>query len=647
MSIFSTAASSVRPLLVPTHPFLGESLPSLIARAADAHVFERPVDLLRLAGLSISRLGNAPFTLYEHSREIAALLSTDEDQVAQMMCPPVADRPGHVLWNGVMLPRRYIGARTRRVSPQSLATAAFDRAAWMLRPLAFCPESFEMLTGACAACREELDWYKAKGPVNCGRCGSLLTRADTGTIRPALWPSLQGTIGLVSPSRADRDAAFSDLPKTLEGFTAGDAFEAIVEFARILKWPGRSATERTKAGASDLEGLGPDDLVAGYEMLSTWPRRLPEMVDLVVSANAAKDGSTGTVASMGPLWKLTSRWATNPTIRTLVQTGLNRVIGRKTMPLRHWASTHREEMLNGELVSGAEAVRMAGISHPMLRLLDADSACVASETGHRRGGRLYDLQALSASVALWRGGLRAREVAKALGVPEFALPILATTGKIERITDRDALKLARTDILYDPGSVSRLADQLRGAATFTGPTQPLGAVFATEMLCGEAWSLVIDAILDGSLPARMASADENLIHKMGIDPAATEALRVQLRGLPVDDGVTVSYAVAARLMGTGEGDISDLVRNGLIRADQPTGRAMAIKCAELKAFRDRFVFPRELAHRMQILPQQARKAGNRIGLQPHKLKKARLIWLRSEFEARFDSSANLAHEFQN
>ena len=251
------------------------------------------------------------------------------------------------------------------------------------------------------------------------------------------------------------------------------------------------------------------------------------------------------------------------------------------------------------------------------------------------------------SVALWRGGLRAREVAKALGVPEFALPILATTGKIERITDRDALKLARTDILYDPGSVSRLADQLRGAATFTGPTQPLGAVFATEMLCGEAWSLVIDAILDGSLPARMASADENLIHKMGIDPAATEALRVQLRGLPVDDGVTVSYAVAARLMGTGEGDISDLVRNGLIRADQPTGRAMAIKCAELKAFRDRFVFPRELAHRMQILPQQARKAGNRIGLQPHKLKKARLSWLRSEFEARFDSSAHLAHEFQN
>lgn len=116
-------------------------------------------------------------------------------------------------------------------------------------------------------------------------------------------------------------------------------------------------------------------------------------------------------------------------IRTLVQTGLNRVIGRKTMPLRHWASAHREEMLNGELVSGAEAVRLAGVSHAMLRLLEGDSVGVALGTGHRRGGRFYNIQALTASVALWRNGLRRREVVKSLGAPEFALHISGDDGE--------------------------------------------------------------------------------------------------------------------------------------------------------------------------------------------------------------------------
>lgn len=167
----SMLATSVTPLLGRCNPIPGESLMSLIARTCVASGFRNLSTVLSTVGVS-SRPPFVPFTRREDAEVIAALLRVETSAVTARMHVGTRDI---IDWFGTPLRRSFIEARERRYSPESLRQSAHHPASWMLRPLAYCPSSFELLSATCPHCRRAIGWDHTRGIDRCEFCQEWLT----------------------------------------------------------------------------------------------------------------------------------------------------------------------------------------------------------------------------------------------------------------------------------------------------------------------------------------------------------------------------------------------------------------------------------------------------------------------------------------
>jgi hypothetical protein len=133
-------------LPVKVEPVFGESLMSLIVRACQANIIERPHHLLKLAGCEFSTAAFAPFAAGINIDGLAELLDIDRSEVKRRW-HPTFNREGtyYVHWHGIDIDRTFIESNSRRIPPSFSADGVVHLETSLLRTSLVEPQEYKIL----------------------------------------------------------------------------------------------------------------------------------------------------------------------------------------------------------------------------------------------------------------------------------------------------------------------------------------------------------------------------------------------------------------------------------------------------------------------------------------------------------------------
>ena len=251
-------------------PVPGESLAGYLAhRAAE----ERLPTLLIVTSLADVRYGHRSEALHdaEDITHVAECVGVDAQDLRSMGFPLQNDGRRRIF--GAPVDRVHLDLLTRRFSPSSLIRSVHHRAAWCVRALPFCEESWELLTDRCPSdrCACVQRWHRTNGIDRCDRCGGPLTAASVETVPQDIRPALSMLGGLVHHDDRRRSHSLDALPDEVRMIGAGPVFDLAVAIAGFVdpRIRGRRHRRmlRADAGASDVCRA----MASAWNLLSGWP----------------------------------------------------------------------------------------------------------------------------------------------------------------------------------------------------------------------------------------------------------------------------------------------------------------------------------------------------------------------------------------
>jgi hypothetical protein len=626
----------VAPLLGRREPIVGESLMSVLARACSASGFRNISGVLSSIGIS-SPSPFVPFTQATRAADLAALLRVREDQIVARMHPGGREI---VDWWGEPLRRVFLEARSRRYSPASLRLSAHHRAAWMIRPLPFCPESYELLSSECPDCRRTLGWTHTRGLDRCEHCGSWLTDTAPGTVGRASRADASRVAALVSFDPVERERAIRSLPDPFSRWRASDVFEAVVELGVASH---RLDVPSNRQGALILgdgryEEITTPILLAGLGMLDRWPGSLTMLVDRI-GASANLTGSTGLADCLGPLGKFLQHHRVGSPLTDAIAAEAATAFRAARIPVKSTALARFAPPDDDGLISEKEVLEQFDIYQRHLRRLDKASDTLVLKRASV--SKLYDRARLERAVAAFRAAKTSAEAARILGVPGFALPVFGSRGLIDLEDDRDAILLSDADCLVTNESLARLLRQAEGLRHSSGsPLKPLSHVLR-RIFSPEAWAVALEVALSGeaSIAAQPAS---NLADQLMVAPGAICAALGQSEwSFPGDIGV--SCITAGKLIGQSDVLMSKAVTEGAIAASVGNHRH-TIQLRDLHEFSSEYAFTNEIAALLGCSAQSAGKHLRAAGLHPARMVYRMVLWDRRGAEEALALSALPQHQ---
>lgn len=616
---------AVAPLLGRREPLPGESLMSVVARACAASGFRTISTVLSSIGIT-STPPFVPFTQIEHAANLAALLRVREDQVLSRMHPGGREV---VDWWGEPLRRVYLEARTRRYSPASLAVSAHHRAAWMIRPLPFCPESFEILRSDCPACRRFLGWSHARGIDRCEHCDAALSDAVVDQVDTISREGASRVASLVSVDPGKRRQAVRSLPPPFNRWRPGDVFDAVVELGVAHRrlddlYPRQGAV---LLGEGRYQEITTPVLIAGLATLDKWPISLTTLVDRI-GASTNIGGSTGLEDCLGPFSKFLQSHRAGSPLYDAVAAEAATAFRAALIPVKSTALDRIAPPEDDGLISEKEALEKFDIYQKHLRRLDGVSDAMVM----RRASvsKLYDRDRLSTGVAAFRVAVTPLEVVRTLGAPEFVLTTLAEKNLLKAEANPDAVLLSGCKFLITSASVDRLigrAERLRRSSG--SERQPLSRVLQ-HIFSPEAWAAALELAVTGA--ATISDDPEaTLLDRLMVEPKTIySALRRSSWTFPASVGI--SCITAGKLIGQNDVLMSKAVTENAVPG-VVGARSHTIRLADLHAFSSKYAFTNDIAGRLNCPPQTAAKELRAAGLRPSRLVYRMALWNRAEAEA--------------
>ena len=578
-------ASAIRPLGIPTVPMQGESLVSLITRASQANVIPNVTDLLGLAGIVTKRPAYVPFSEHVQTVELAKCLGLPDSTVRMRIHSSWStngkNSPSQVSWFGTRLPRRFINAETFRFSPAGLRNAPFHRSQWMIRPLTYCPESMELLVSACPSCGGRLGWRGRRSLCFCEKCMHPLVNAPTMALDPDLHELARHIANLVSPDSAMRKQACSHLPAPMCDWEPGDIFSAIVELGAIL--PGDSSKQRgtAESGRFKLSNCSVEHLVRGYRFLLGWPTSL--VGELEVRPSSRECQSYNRIRVFGRYFRHS---ATDTPLRDILRAEIPLAASRMDAPLRSPSGVRPVWDMNRNMISQSEAERELHISKHVLRRLPPTAKCVRIGAN---GVVTYERSLLDKSRRVFHEGVRAAECADVLGVPAWAMAALAERGLLARVVDTDAELLA-AECLFERSSLGALDRKLTNRRIVEGVIGVPVERIMRHRFHPMDWADLISAIMLGDIGvAQQQEGRGHQIISMMLCISDAERLLGILPTREPPQGIPISCADSAKLLGTNEVAVGVAVRKGLLHAKKGKGNRLGIELCDVAAF-DRAFF---------------------------------------------------------
>ncbi len=296
-----------KPLFIGVSPYPGEPLVSVIARTADENVVGKLSTLLAHIDVDVGLPEFFAFTNQGSCLPLASLLSVSTDDVASRLYPRIGNEGSQVSYFGLSLPRRYIEAKRRRVAPAGLQKAPYDRMAWSIRALSYCPETMQLLISVCPHCGRVLNWTDTRGPTNCGRCGLSLLDANPGYAPELSRDDLRQIAELVSFDTDTRARALSDLPMPFAGWPSGDVFTSILELSILTICADRKVETKTLCNwrNRDFSYATPECLSQGLHLMMNWADQFPSLVAKIAKIEMNEDGRNSVLVALRPLLKFT------------------------------------------------------------------------------------------------------------------------------------------------------------------------------------------------------------------------------------------------------------------------------------------------------------------------------------------------------
>lgn len=616
--------SGVAPLLGRCEPIAGESLMSLIARTCVASGFRNLSSVLASIGVN-SRSPFVPFTGLGTADEISALLRVDPIEVTARMHSGTRDT---VDWFGTPLRRSFIEATERRYSPESLRQSAHHRASWMLRPLAYCPSSFELLSSNCPECHRSMGWDHTRGIERCEFCLTWLTDWAPEKVAIADRADAARVASIIAVDRAERDRAKSLLPSPFDSWEPGALFEAITELGVAVD---RLADGGHGGGAIILSdgryrAISAHTVVSGIRFMDGWPQSLTTFLDDVgKSANAA--GSTALRSCLGPLGKFAYTHQAASPLATAIAKEAATAFRAARIPVKSTALSRISRAADDGLMSEKEVLAEFPIYQQHLRRLDDSSDTLVL----RRASvtKLYDRQRLERAIKAFRAAVPASQVSRALGVPRYSVAGLANAGLLKLEVEEDAIKLSGEPLLVTQLSLDALLSRVSNLTVLAANQRTALSKAMRHILAPDAWGAAIDFALSSGIVLD-GDAAATLVDRVAVDIGALSAYLMS-RSWPLPEAVEVSCITAGKLVGQSDVLIGKAMAAGVIGGEVGNQRHR-IRLDDLRDFSRRYTFSNEIAERLGCGSRAAGKQLEAGGLKPAHMVYRMVLWDRWEAE---------------
>lgn len=586
-----------RPLFVPVAPYRGEQLISLVARAAKENEVSRLAKVLAHAGILTAAPGFCAFTRQDRNQSLAALLSVSVDEISSRFHSRVGGSNQYVSYFGVVLPRDFIEAKFRRVSPERLRAAPYDPMEWAIRPLSYCPETMQILIFECPHCERKLDWLYTKGPTKCQRCGHSLLDVDPEYAPAVLHSDLRFIASLVSFDANVRARALAKLPSPFSDWTSGQVFSGLIELCILTICAEVKVETKTLCSwrSGDFSFASPLRLVHALNVMRYWSSEFPRVVSDIAKIGSSGERKNSILIALKPLLKFTRSNVPETPLGELIREQLPSVIRMQGIPLKHYTKSKVLNVPRYDAVTTNEAIKLFGIAGSALSRLHKSSKTLVAAQGLQKGLTLYDAERLSYSIAQIRKSVGHHAVARILGIPACFVGTLADRGLINRISDADALLMTQAKESFDRESVHALCVKLEESrVNLPNAGIPIDSGLNERREEALVWAEIIASVIDGRLQIRGYNDSKRGFAKRALVRQAD--LDYIVRKIPKTsvEERSVSAIIAAQVLRWSDERVSQAAREGLI-AGSKIGNDFSIPLAAIRSFRDRYVLPNEIA----------------------------------------------------
>lgn len=577
----------IRPLCASVDIYPDESLLSVIARTADANVVPNTATLLRQALGTAGRTASTPLTQFNNAKEIAALFNSAPDQINARMFPPADGAPvTSINWFGTPLERRFLEARKRRYAPSALSVAPYGRSSWQIRPLLYCPQTFERLQDTCGSCGSQLGWDRALGIAVCERCEARLEN-QAPILDEVDQADYRTVAGLVDVCPEVRRMSLARLAEPFSAWRAGDTFAAVVELGSIAA--NSSSNDHVRVGreliAGDFSSLGDRGLLLGLKLVRDWPHAFDELV-LAILRPRTKQGSNAKF--LGPLARLWGSSA-NRELSELVRDRVSLALNRLNVPLKQISGSKLLGSACPTHLSMLDAEREFRIGSKLLRRAALDGDCLVGRSEGRTGVHRFDRTKLGKAASLMASAKTKSKFAAELGIPAYVVPTMVESGLIDDIEDLNVRAMVGNRLL-DPTSVDEFLKQLKGFPTAEAATELVSLAVALRTdLSPYVWSTAFQAMLAGELPTFVVKGDCGLAEQLFCAPKRLHECLKAPRSLPLP-AIQIPAVIASRIIGFNQGVIGQAVQVGMLKR----GRH-GFLLSDLDDFRRAYVSPSEIS----------------------------------------------------
>lgn len=240
----------LRRLAIKIDPAVGESFLGYLTRVAEMNVLRRPADILD----GICAWPPAELTDRQLARAAGVL----------GIQPRVLDATYKRSFLRE-LPRPMLTYERRRFAPASLVLSPHHRASWLIKPIDFCAESWQILLQDCPSCLQPLSWGRPS-VHRCDSCAGDLRIAESRLVPRMVRPFLNKAVQLATADPED-GRAIINLHPDLGALNSSQVFQLAVACGRALAvGPKRSR-----------EGWGYRDLAAGMKLVTRFPASIQEL----------------------------------------------------------------------------------------------------------------------------------------------------------------------------------------------------------------------------------------------------------------------------------------------------------------------------------------------------------------------------------
>lgn len=209
----------------------GESLLGFATRTMEDNVLPHLAAILREAGQA-------------HRNRTVDVVSGDvpAEALAAVLGVPIAhverlrggfDAAGRFRYMGVEMRPEDVCTRVRRFAPGGLRLEPIHRAAWTLRQLPVCTESWQPLLYRCS-CGTVQDWTMVRDIMLCQDCGGPLIDVPVAHVPVHEQGALQVYADLLSADPCIRDAALARMPADFAAAGAGGVVDMILGLAPVV-----------------------------------------------------------------------------------------------------------------------------------------------------------------------------------------------------------------------------------------------------------------------------------------------------------------------------------------------------------------------------------------------------------------------------